>query len=462
MHRKDNQVLRIENVVPQQVFQRGDDGQAQIPVRATGDAARVEVRLAGGQWRPLERQGDSFIGRVPAVTGGPYTLEARARDEAGEVTDTLRLPGLLVGDLWITAGQSNMDGVGQLSEAEPPSRLVHAFYYDDRWAVAREPLCWYNEAADSVHWGVADPVLRAQAIRYDRDFRTYGAGPGVAFGKALVAATGVPVGLVVCSHGGTSMDQWSPALRGEGGKSLYGSMMRRVAAVGGRVKGVIWYQGESDAFDDMARSYRGKMRAFVADLRRDLQDPHLPFAYVQIGPFFGGDPNAAWAWDMVQREQLDLEPELGNAGLVTAVGMSLADAIHLDSRSQRRLGRLLARIALRLAFGRNHESFGPRPAGAKLLADGKTVEVQYREVNGRLLPRGPIWGFSVEDGGRPVPLAACRVPADRPDRVRLTLRRPKNGGELLLWYGRGHNPVVNLHDANGWPAPAFGPMPISS
>ncbi len=63
----------------------------------------------------------------------------------------------------------------------------------------------------------------------------------------MVEATGVPIGLVACAHGGTSMEQWNPAKKDEGGKSLYGSMLRQFQLAGGKVKGVLWYQGESDA-----------------------------------------------------------------------------------------------------------------------------------------------------------------------------------------------------------------------
>ena len=55
------------------------------------------------------------------------------------------------------------------------------------------------------------------------------------------------------AHGGTSMEQWDPAKKGEGGNSLYGSMLRQVKLAGGKVKGVLWYQGESDAIGDDGR-----------------------------------------------------------------------------------------------------------------------------------------------------------------------------------------------------------------
>ena len=452
-------MLRIEQPQAYRVYQRDEQDTACIAVQVRGEGPAEARLLAGSRelapWQPLAA-GPGGLGTEVAIrVGGPYTLEVRA----GGLLRRVR--GILVGDLWITAGQSNMDGVGALSEAEPPGRGVHACYYDDRWGVAREPLCWYNEAVDPVHWGVAEPEARQAAIRFDREFRTYGAGPAVAFGKAMVAATGVPVGLVVCSHGGTSMDQWSPGRRSEGGSSLYGSLLRRVAAVGGRVKGCLWYQGESDAFDQSAEQYRQKMREFVAVLRADLGDPELPLVYVQIGRCYVGDPAQAGWWDRVQDDQLRLEQEgeLGRAAMVPAIDGGLTDAVHLDSRAQRRLGRRMAVAARRLAFGREDETCGPRPGAITLSPDGRTIRVQLDQVNGRLAPRGKVWGFTVQADGQPVPLRGCRVDPARPDCVLLRLAQPARG-EVRLWYGQGHNPVVNLRDARGWSLPCFGPAVV--
>lgn len=92
----------------------------------------------------------------------------------------------------------------------------------------------------------------------ERYFRRFGAGLGIRFGKEMYKYNGVPVGLIMCAHGGTSMKQWEPST-GEKRDlpikssmvtdSFYGSMMRRLEAAGGRVKALLWYQGESDAAD---------------------------------------------------------------------------------------------------------------------------------------------------------------------------------------------------------------------
>ena len=160
------------------------------------------------------------------------------------VTNTSVGP-VFVGDLWVLAGQSNMQGVGDLIDVTPPHPRVMMLGMDGKWGQAEEPLHWLVDSPDPVHSG--DPKTREERSAQEHKTRTKGAGLGLPFAVAMVESTGVPIGLVACAHGGTSMEQWNPAKKEEGGKSLYGSMLRQVQLAGGKVKGVLWYQGESDA-----------------------------------------------------------------------------------------------------------------------------------------------------------------------------------------------------------------------
>jgi hypothetical protein len=74
-----------------------------------------------------------------------------------------------------------------------------------------------------------------------------------------------------------------PDLKDKQGDSLYGATLRRVIAAGGRVKGMLWYQGESDANPKAAPEYSAKMEKLIAAFRQDFAQPDLPFYYVQIG-----------------------------------------------------------------------------------------------------------------------------------------------------------------------------------
>ena len=243
-----------------------------------------------GKVQKLKWSGD--VKRVPA--GGPYRLEVRLQG----AESTISIANLLVGDLWVLAGQSNMEGLGELIEVQQPSPQVHGFDMADRWGVAEEPLHTLVNAADPVHWPLnaqrQPERLTGERLETFVVSRKKGAGLGLPFAVEMVQRTGIPIGLIPCAHGGTSMDQWSPALKNREGESLYGSMYRRVQAVGGQVKGVLWYQGESDANPTAAPQFLAKFEAFVKAMRSDFNQPDLPFYYVQIGRHIDKTNFAEW------------------------------------------------------------------------------------------------------------------------------------------------------------------------
>ena len=253
-----------------------------------------------------------------------------------------------MGDLWVLAGQSNMQGVGDLLDVTPPNNQVMALGMDGKWNQAEEPLHWLVDSPDPVHSG--DPKTRAERSAKEHKTRTKGAGLGLPFAAAMVEQTHVPIGLVICAHGGTSMEQWNPSKKGEGGNSLYGSMLRQVQLAGGKVKGVLWYQGESDAFGDEAwKVYPRVFADFIAAVRSDFNQPDLPFYYVQIGRFVtGNDPKG---WNAVQDAQRRLPERVPNTAVVSVIDLELDDAIHVGTQGLKRTGQRLARIAQRELFG---------------------------------------------------------------------------------------------------------------
>jgi sialate O-acetylesterase len=237
-----------------------------------------------------------------------------------------------------------------LIDLEPPSGLVHSFDMTDHWLVAREPLHRLVDALDSFHWR-GNPTkerLTGDALRDWMAKLKKGAGLGLPFAAEMARRTGVPIGLIPCAHGGTSMDQWSPDLKDQGGASLYGGMLRRFRAIGGKVAGLLWYQGESEANPEAAAAFRGKFERFVASVRQDFGQPDLPFYYVQIGRFIITDNPEPW--NKVQQMQLEAESTIPRAGMVAAIDLTLDDLIHVGAQDLKRLGRRLATLAIRDLF----------------------------------------------------------------------------------------------------------------
>ena len=239
-----------------------------------------------GATRIAFNQAESKLVGVPV--GGPYTIFCQVK-HGNKVETAVPVANVFVGDLWVLAGQSNMEGVGDLVDVTPPNPRVMLLGMDGRWGIAEEPLHWLVDSPDPVHSG--EPGRPRRPARRRRT-RTAQKGPAWACRSrvTMVEATGVPVGLVACAHGGTSMEQWNPSKKEQGGNSLYGSMLRQVKEAGGKVKGVLWYQGESDSLGqgEAWKAYPRVFADFIAAVRSDFGQPELPFYYVQIGRFIVG------------------------------------------------------------------------------------------------------------------------------------------------------------------------------
>jgi sialate O-acetylesterase len=454
--------------VDYQVFQRGADGRADLAIEGTAANGPVEARLVlrgapapGFDWAAVAKaQGGKWTAQLRGVpAGGPYTLEVRA----GGARAADRVAGLLVGDLWVLAGQSNMEGVGDLVDVEPPNGLVNSFDQTDRWGIAEEPLHRLPDAADPVHWRrnllQVREKLTGEALQKFIAGRRKGAGLGLPFAAEMVRRTGVPIGLVPCAHGGTSMDQWNPELRDQGGDSLYGATLRRVRLVGGKVTGMLWYQGESDAANRNAvLAFLDKFKRLVAAFRSDLGQPDLSFYYVQIGRYVSL-PDAAY-WNAIQEMQRTAEGAIPRSGMVAAIDFTLDDGIHVGTQDHKRLGARMARLACHDLFPNNAECAvlkrGPRPVSARL-EDG-VVRVEFSEVNGALRSPGRPAGFSIHaPTGEPL-AAIYKVRLE--GNTALLQVQGKLPPRAMLWYGNGKDPYCNVTDAADMGVPFFGPLPI--
>lgn len=462
-------MLRIEHgATDYQVFQRDERDETVVDVGGrcrTDTADRVEVQITKPgsqvqQWIEAGRAEEAhWQASVRLQTGGPYTLHFRLRSQPDEVAEVKEV---LVGDLWVLAGQSNMEGVGDLIDVEAPHPLVHSYTMAESWEVAQEPLHWLCCSIDSVHNPNGVIPGDEQHAEWHRT-RNKGAGLGLPFAKAMVEATGVPVGLVPCAHGGTSMSQWSPDLAYLGGGSLYGSMLRRVEAVGGRVKGLLWYQGESDANPNDVPLFVERFTRFVERVRADFNAPALPFYYVQIGRFVVAMPQEGeLAWNQLQDMQRLLAEQIPNTAVVASVDLELDDLIHIGTQGLKRLGKRLANIALRELFGRSDIQRGPRLVGASVdNPEGTRIRVRFTNVNGRLTAAGRISGFSIRTAQHHPYRIIYKMEVDKASPtdilLHLTEACPQNA---FLWYGFGIDPYCNVVDEADMAVPVFGPVSI--
>ncbi len=434
-----------------QVFQRGADGTAAIPLRLVtslhgGGSADVAVAASASgaalpgfdfgthvfalPGAPRARTDLRLLG-VPA--GGNYDVQVRVRDRAGALVAQQALLDVAVGDVWLAAGQSNTSGYsGVLTGADAPGPLAHLYGNDGVWKQAREPMDDGTDQTDAV----------------SREFPACSS--MLAFALSLSAATGVPVGVVPAPLGGTNLyAQWQrnaafPAHRG----TLYGSLLARArsACPEAPPRGLLWFQGESDALAGRTTAqHEADLAGFVASLRADLAAPGLAFLCGQLGTYSAA-PYPAWVG--LQEAQRRVVAADAQAALATAVDLPRADAIHFSVAGYRTLGRRFALGARQRVHGHAVDATNDLVAQA-VGAGGATVVLTYeRPVTG-----GSAALYRVTDGAGAATVQGVAVSGAT---VTLTLDRPL-GADGRCSYGWSTAPAVPwvLDAADGIPVPCF-------
>ncbi|MHB1457641.1 MAG: sialate O-acetylesterase, partial [Armatimonadota bacterium] len=225
---------------------------------------------------------------------------------SAETKATHPYPGKDDIDIWVCAGQSNMAGGGLMKKSYKDEPGIMLFNMDNTWIPAREPITRiFSAKAHAITdfliagWGQESYENLA---KQDKKKPFGGIAPDLFFAKHIVKNTGRKIGLVPCALGGTSMAQWSPSLKDKGDYSLYGSMIERIAMVGGKIKGLIWYQGEGETGPGLQEPFEKTWLNFVDSVRRDTGIADLPIIYVQISRYCIDLPDLDYgiAWEKIR------------------------------------------------------------------------------------------------------------------------------------------------------------------
>ncbi len=387
----------------------------------------------------------SFSGILNGIpAGGPYTVTLSAGKESFTVDD------VLVGDVWVSGGQSNMQGSGNLSGAfaNPPSTL-RVYYMTNRWGTAKEPVTFPSIAKAPVHTTLCG--LKKPNPSNWKNPIAKGTGPCISFLNEMQIATGVPQGLIACAHGGTTMEQWDPKRKKEGDESLYGAMLNRVLRNGGLVSGMIWYQGCSDAQAERIPLFEKRMKEFVKAVRRDFAFPDMPFVQVQIARLVSFSNDAPELWTALREIQRTLPSKIRNLLTVPTIDLELDDCIHLSGEGQQILGKRLAG-AMQCLRGDDRAmlpiELGSIRSGTETKLAERQIIVRFKNVSGSLKADGRPSGFSIDRLGKE---GAFRTEV-KGDSV--ILHCP-NAPIFSVGYGCGCNPYCNIHDEAGRSLPAF-------
>ena len=392
-------VLQRETACP--IWGWADPGEA-VSVQFAGQTASTKA----------DPQGNWMVRLKPMKANSqPQALTVRGNN-------TLSLEDVLVGEVWLCSGQSNMEftvgGVINAQEEIAAANNPRIRHIKIHLIPADKPQ--KNVVADG--WKAATP-------------QTVGGftAVGYFFARTLQKELDVPIGLIGSNWGGTRIEPWTPpvgfthvpALKEIADKldtfplkseqkdpkdpnktitvinhqtplALYNGMIHPLVPFA--IRGALWYQGESNNGEGML--YYEKMKALIEGWRAVWNNPNMPFYFVQLAPFkYGGDPTALPAIWNAQRVALTI-PHTG-----MAVTTDIGNFTDIHPKNKQEVGRRLALWALAKTYGHKDLVYsGPLFQSAKV--DGNKIRVSFSQVGGGLVSRDgkPLTGFQIagEDG----------------------------------------------------------------
>lgn len=370
------------------------------------------ITNSDGKWKVLLK---------PTKFGGPYTLKVKSGEH------TVLLKDVMIGDVWLCSGQSNM-AFPLKSSATAQATLSHL----NKNLPIR--LLKYNPLAetDNIAW---DEKTLNQINELDYfsgtwakpDENTVGNFSAVAyyFGEKVASNTQIPIGLIQMAVGGSTLESWMDRktleqddllvdmlanwrksdfiqdwARGRADVNLKNAANPKQRhpyepaynyeagisnSVGFPIKGVIWYQGESNAhnvelfnheFPLLVKSWRGKWNY------------NFPFYYVQLPSI--DRPS----WPYFREAQLKLLAVVPNSGM--AVSSDLGDSLNVHPTRKKEIGERLALLALKNTYHKNISASGP--VAVKAVRKKNTIIVSFSHARKLMSSDGTVLkGFEVED-----------------------------------------------------------------
>ena len=225
---------------------------------------------------------------------------------------------------------------------------------------------------------------------------------------------------------------------------LYNAMIHPI--IDFPVKGVIWYQGESNA--SRAYQYRELFPAMIQNWRNKWNTGELPFYFVQLANFKerkSVPSESDWA---ELREAQTFALELPNTGMATIIEIGEAGDIH--PRNKRDVGKRLALNALALTYGVDTVYSGPVYASHEVHENN--IIISFNHVDGGLTTsdgKSPV-GFEIASGGGPFFKAEAEIVDGK---IKISSKKVKNPAEVR--YAWADNPETNLYNEAGLPAVPF-------
>jgi sialate O-acetylesterase len=460
-----------------------------VPVWGTAnDGEKVTVIFQGQKVTVTAKNGKWMARLKPLKAGGPFTMSITG-------TNTVLIQDILVGEVWLCSGQSNM--ARQLGPR--PSQKLLTGWEKERDAANYPQIREYYV-----------PLKYSAAPLEDRDSKWVVCSPetvkdfsavGYFFARDLYNNLKIPVGILFSAYGGTPAEHWTSRAALENNPELnfmvkaYDQAMldypakleaftknqmamldmfrtdsakaaeekrllpRKPSAPAnpsvGRmisglfngmisplvpysIKGVCWYQGESN--NNNPKIYQPILSALIADWRTNWKVPDLPFLIVQIAPFKDMTPE-------IRESQLLVHKKTKNTALIVTTDCGDAEDIHPAFKQP--VGERLALAARALAYGQSIEYSGPLYQSMKV--EGNKVVLSFSHTGkGLMAKEGELTGFTIAGADGDLVPATATVSGDKIIVSSDSVRKP-----VAVRYGWANVPEGNLYNVEGLPASPF-------
>jgi sialate O-acetylesterase len=396
----------------------------------------------------------------PLPVGGPHVLSVKGRNE-------IMLDDVLVGEVWICSGQSNMQGDVQLSN-DPDLEALSAKFSNIRLISVpqvgtQEPQFTFNG-----QWEICTPdtVKSFSAVGYF-------------FGRQLHQTLGVPVGLIDDAWGGSAceawirrdilaaderykplMDRWEDkekryqddkTLEGEmRGNSRPGNIYNGVLkpTIGYGIRGAIWYQGESNA--GRAYQYRELFPLMISSWRKEWGIGDFSFYWVQLADFQSEKSEPAESdWAELREAQTMTMAKLPKTG--EAVIIDLGEDQDIHPRNKQDVAKRLARWALARDYEVNVPYHSPQYKSREK-SDGKIVlTFDFAGPGLKTFDVRQVRGFAIAGDDKKFVWAQAKIVGQ--DKIEVWSDGVKE--PVAVRYAWANNPVCNVYSQNGLPLTPF-------
>ncbi len=449
----------------------------QIELQGMANAGeKVSVSIAGQKHRATaDTDGKWTVALSPLKAGGPYTLKI----EAGK--KELVYKNVMAGEVWLCSGQSNMEfllnqsATGKEDIPMAENRNIRLFDMKARWRT--NPVEWDASVLDSLNhlqyfhdtqWTECTPqtAARFSAIAYH-------------FGKMLQDSLQVPIGLICNAVGGSPTEAWvsrrmlefefPTILRDWTKNDFIQDWVRGRAAQNIRkskdkfqrhpyepcylfesailpmqqfpIRGVIWYQGESNAHN--IEAHEKLFERLVRSWRQYWEDEEMPFYYVQLSSL--NRPS----WPLFRDSQRRMLQDIDNSGM--AVSTDKGNPTDVHPTEKREVGQRLAYWALNETYGfRNVVPSGPLYSDVEFKKGAAYVSFDYDEGLRPAKEGEELLTFEIAGEDRRFYPAKAVVEGNR---VKVWSKEVKN--PTIVRYGWQPYTKANLVNGAGLPASTF-------